>query len=329
MDAQWWFPSLAAFAISFFTSMVGISGAFLLLPIQMSILGFTSPAVSATNLVFNLVAIPAGVYRYWREQRILWPLSFLVVAGTLPGVVVGGFIRLSYLADARRFKLFVGFVLFYMGWRLLAEMWRSREQVVLPVPKDEGNTQILRFTLGILIFQFRQYEYRCRPAGIFVLSLLVGLIGGIYGIGGGSIIAPFFVTFYGLPIHAIAGATLMGTFATSVVGVSFYQLVAPWYQAAGLAVAPDWLLGIRFGLGGIAGMYLGARTQRFIPAGYLKVILALILFGVALGYLWGYVQARSGASYFAAVALLFILAFVYIRARCSKRRNSRASSTRQ
>ena len=55
-----WFPPVAAFVISFFTSMAGISGAFLLLPLQMSVLGFTSPAVSATNLVFNLVATPAG-----------------------------------------------------------------------------------------------------------------------------------------------------------------------------------------------------------------------------------------------------------------------------
>ena len=101
MDAQWWLPPVIAFVISFFTSMVGISGAFLLLPIQISFLGLTGPAVSATNLVFNLIAIPAGVYRYWREKRVLWPLALIVVAGTTPGVIVGGFIRLSVLADAQ------------------------------------------------------------------------------------------------------------------------------------------------------------------------------------------------------------------------------------
>ena len=77
MQASTWFPPAAAFVISFFTSMAGISGAFLLLPLQMSVLGFTSPAVSATNLVFNLVATPAGVYRYGREKRVIWPLALL------------------------------------------------------------------------------------------------------------------------------------------------------------------------------------------------------------------------------------------------------------
>ena len=35
-----WIPPLVAFGISFLTSMGGISGAFLLLPFQMSILGY-------------------------------------------------------------------------------------------------------------------------------------------------------------------------------------------------------------------------------------------------------------------------------------------------
>ena len=42
-------PPMVAFAVSFFTSMGGVSGAFLLLPFQVSVLGFTSPAVSPTN----------------------------------------------------------------------------------------------------------------------------------------------------------------------------------------------------------------------------------------------------------------------------------------
>jgi uncharacterized membrane protein YfcA len=60
-------PPLVAFVISFFTSIAGISGAFLLLPFQMSVLGFTTPAVSATNLLYNVTGTPGGVYRYARR----------------------------------------------------------------------------------------------------------------------------------------------------------------------------------------------------------------------------------------------------------------------
>ena len=48
-------PPLVAFVVSFFTSMGGVSGAFLLLPFQMSFLGYVAPSVSATNQLFNIV----------------------------------------------------------------------------------------------------------------------------------------------------------------------------------------------------------------------------------------------------------------------------------
>jgi uncharacterized membrane protein YfcA len=328
MEAQWWLPPLAAFVISFFTSMVGISGAFLLLPIQISFLGLTGPAVSATNLVFNLIAIPAGVYRYWREKRILWPLALIVVAGTTPGVIVGGFIRLTVLADAERFKAFVGCVLLWVGARMVGDILKSRKKNDAPGAQGESRVYLLKFTARELVFEFRQHQYQCNPGGIFMLSLIVGLIGGIYGIGGGAIIAPFFVAIYGLPVHTIAGATLMGTFATSLVGVGFYQSVAPYYQTHGMLVAPDWALGIRFGLGGIAGMYLGARTQRFIPAVYLKIMLAIILFGVSLAYIWGFLRTHPQFGYAALLLVTAVLAYLWVRRKRALKAKSRAATTR-
>ncbi|MFH2097884.1 MAG: TSUP family transporter, partial [Pseudomonadota bacterium] len=118
--------------------------------------------------------------------------------------------------------------------------------------------------------------------GIMSLSFVVGIVGGIYGIGGGAIIAPFFVSVFGLPVYTVAGAALMGTFVTSVAGVIFYQAIAPFYP--GVSVAPDWLLGLLFGLGGMVGMYLGARAQKFVPARAIKWMLAGIILFTALKY---------------------------------------------
>ena len=117
-----WLPPAVAFGISFFTSMGGVSRAFLLLPFQVSMLGYTAPSVSATNQVFNIVAIPSGVYRYIKEGRMLWPLTVAVIIGTLPGVFIGAWVRIAYLPGPKNFKLFAGFALFYIGWRLLTDI---------------------------------------------------------------------------------------------------------------------------------------------------------------------------------------------------------------
>jgi uncharacterized membrane protein YfcA len=297
VEAEVWVPPLVAFAVSFFTSMAGISGAVLLLPFQMSVLGFTSPAVSPTNLVYNVVAIPSGALRYLRERRMVWPLAWIVVAGTLPGVFVGGFIRLRYLPDPGLFKAFAGCVLLYIAVRLAREVLAGRgnaarerapSTVRLRTSERSPAVNVIEFTRRRLTLEFRNQKYSCGPVGISLLSLAVGLVGGVYGIGGGAIIAPYLVAIYGLPVYVVAGAALLGTFVTSVAGVAFYQVVGPLLVPSSVVAAPDWALGALFGVGGMAGMYLGARTQRFVPSRWIKVLLCLVLVAVAVRYLFDF-----------------------------------------
>lgn len=279
-------PPAISFVLSFFASMSGLSGAFLLLPFQMSVLGYTTPSVSATNQLFNIVAIPSGVLRYMREGRMVWPLTWAVIAGTLPGVVIGAIIRIKFLPDAAEFKLFVGSVLLYIGYRLFKSVrFRSTESDSIKT-QTLGHTKTIEFSLRRISYSFQENTYSAPTIGIFALTLLVGIIGGIYGIGGGAIIAPFFITFFGLPIYTVAGACLMGTFVTSIAGVGIYQVLAYIYPTQ--VIAPDYLLGILFGFGGIAGMYLGALCQKFIPANTLKLILTFFILFTAGKYILEY-----------------------------------------
>jgi uncharacterized membrane protein YfcA len=291
VQAPLWLPPLVAIVVSFFSSMGGISGAVLLLPFQMSVLGFTSPAVSATNLVFNIVAIPGGIYRYSREGRMIQSLTWLVVAGTVPGVVLGQLVRFNWLPDPRPFKAFVGCVLLYIGIRMVREIVRPERRRTTAAGPLSWNVKCIECSLRRLIFEFQGQRYESPTRLIFLISLVVGMVGGIYGIGGGAHNGPGWVAPKGQPVHTIAGATLAGTFITSVAGVVFSQLVAPYFRSKGVNAAPDWLLGALFGAGGLVGIYLGARAQRFIPARWLKLMLSILLTGMGLNYLWGYVAS--------------------------------------
>jgi hypothetical protein len=306
IDVVPWLPPLVAFGISFFTSMSGVSGAFLLLPFQMSFLGYTNPSVSATNQLFNILAIPSGVYRYFKEGRMVWPLTWVVIAGTLPGVFIGAIVRINYLPDPKKFKLFAAIVLLYIGFKMVRDLMKKKAERSNKIDSEKRFQKIVRnyrnkFDVGqnklpsvrITHFNYKRLGYSFYGDrfdipfwGIFLLSFIVGIVGGIYGIGGGSIIAPFFVNYFSLPVYTVAGAALMGTFITSVAGVIFYQTIAPFYPT--MSIAPDWLLGLLFGLGGIPGMYLGARCQKFIPATVIKWMLTSIVFFTALKYLKGF-----------------------------------------
>ncbi|GAB4342502.1 MAG: sulfite exporter TauE/SafE family protein [Desulfobulbaceae bacterium] len=282
-----WLPPLVAFAISFCTSMGGVSGAFMLLPFQVSVLGFTTPAVSATNHLFNIVAIPSGVYRYIREGRMIWPLTWTVILGTLPGVFAGSLIRVVYLPDPRSFKRFAALVLLYIGIRLVREVFSGATPPAAKIPRKtqikEFRVTDQRMTPAAITFTFNDEHFSISTLPLLLLSLTVGVVGGVYGIGGGAIIAPFLVSFFGVPVYTVAGAALAGTLFTSVAGVLFFQVIAPFYPH--MAISPDWLLGLLFGVGGAAGMYCGAKLQRFVPATIIKSILAFAIIFTAIRYL--------------------------------------------
>ncbi|TGE36142.1 sulfite exporter TauE/SafE family protein [Desulfosporosinus fructosivorans] len=306
-------PPIVALFISSLTASAGVSGAFLLLPFQMSVLHYTSPSVSPTNLIYNIVAIPGGLYRFIKEGRMAWPLTWSVVAGTLPGVFFGAWIRIRYLPDAKTFKLFVGLVLLYLGYRLLSEVmgWNKKVKARNKLMQDKFAEQVAklkeenssRIAAGLpaeavvktksiswkrIEYEFWGETYSFGTLSILVLSLAVGLIGGIYGIGGGAIIAPFCVAVLGLPIYTVAGAAMAGTFITSIAGVGYYYILAASGLAGGVAVTPDWKLGILFGVGGLLGTYVGARVQKFLPDKVIKVILTVLILFVSLNYISQY-----------------------------------------
>ncbi len=299
-------PPLVALVVSTFTSMGGVSGAFLLLPFQMSVLGFTTPAVSSTNFVYNIVAIPSGVYRYFKEGRMAWPLTWVVIAGTLPGVFIGYYVRTLYLPDPGTFKLFVGCVLLYVGGKLLLEVisrkdgrkgqnsldrkFAERQEYkkqgrlssgLAGLPSD-AVVRTIRFTLSTIEYGFWGERFRFSVPAMFLLALVVGVIGGTYGIGGGAIIAPFCVAVFHLPVYTVAGAALLGTFLTSVIGVAFYSLLP---AMNGMPTSPDWALGFLFGIGGFAGMNIGARLQKYFPQKFIKPMLGAMIVALAVRYI--------------------------------------------
>jgi uncharacterized membrane protein YfcA len=299
-------PFLVAFFVSLFVASAGVSGAFLLLPFQVSILGFTSPAVSPTNLFYNIVAIPSGVYRYMREKRMAWPLAWVIIIGTLPGIFIGAIIRILYLPDPKNFKFFAGFVLLYIGLRLVQSMLKKNDPAIEKAKAVEERfytnkteksnalendlepapaVKTIKFSLKQYSYSFYGEIFSFNTVGLLLLSSMVGIVGGIYGIGGGAIIAPFLVAFFGLPVYTIAGATLMATFVTSIAGVVFYAGVAPLFAYTGLAIAPDWILGALFGAGGFLGIYCGARLQKYMPSKVIKTILILTLLFIAVRYI--------------------------------------------
>jgi uncharacterized membrane protein YfcA len=244
--------AVVAFCLAIVTTPVGVSGAVFLVPFQISVVHTPSPAVTPTNLIYNLIAIPGALLRFHGERRLGGPLVRLLILGTLPGVVAGAVIRVFLLDSGQAFLLIVAAVLIPLG------AWLA----LVAVPKPAG------------------FPNRNRRRQIVALSLGVGTIGGVYGIGGGSILGPILVGF-GFSVFEVAPAALAATFLTSFAGVIAYALIS---LGASGDIAPEWALGAGMGIGGLAGAYLGARLQSRLPEVLLRRGLGVLALALGARY---------------------------------------------
>lgn len=241
----------AGLAISVVTAPAGVSGAVFLLPVQLSVLHVPNPAVTPTNLLYNVIAGPGALARHARTGAVRSPLAGLLVAGALPGVVLGAIARVHLVADADLFRLCAAVVLGPLGaWLLLPR--RTRERVRPSLPRK-----------AIVAFAFA-----------------AGLVGGVYGIGGGSLLSPVLVG-AGLPVALVAPAALLSTFATSIAGCVAFAVMS--LSTPG-EIAPDWTLGIACGLGGLTGGYLGAAFAPRLPERLLRHLLGVLALALAVLY---------------------------------------------
>jgi uncharacterized membrane protein YfcA len=110
----------------------------------------------------------------------------------------------------------------------------------------------------------------------------VGCVGGIYGIGGGSILAPILIGSGRRPAE-VAPAALASTFVISVAGVITFTILSIHQHGS---VAPDWPTGIALGVGGLAGAYTGARIQSRMPDVLIRRLVGILVVAIGARYLW-------------------------------------------
>jgi uncharacterized protein len=116
---------------------------------------------------------------------------------------------------------------------------------------------------------------------------VVGVVGGVYGIGGGSIIAPLLIG-AGRSPRQVAPATLAAALVTSIVGVATFIVLSSSHHGS---VAPDWGVGAALGPGGLVGGYLGALAQPRLPDQVIRHTLGVAV--VAIGARYAYLAAKD------------------------------------
>ncbi len=273
VEVAWYIPPLFTMCLSFFTGMAGLSGAFLIMPFQVEVLGYVTPSVSATNQFYNFISIPNSLYRYYKEKRLLMPLSLAILCGLVPGSILGTAIRAFILTDQSDFRIYSFFIFLYLTFNMTRDYLRKDTQKTKP--KDPYSLKIIENTLEKCTFSFDGKTYSYKVRSIVLLTAAIATIGTSYGIGGGVFLAPLILYYFRIPVYITAAPMLLLTLASSFISVSCSTIFALFFPSNGLM--PDFMLGALFGIGGLIGMTAAARVQKYVPESKIKLMLIIAL----------------------------------------------------
>lgn len=289
--------------------VVGEASGIFALPYSMSVLQFTSAHVSPTTQLLTFLNPFGALFGFRRERQWNLDLALWVCLGGALGGLVGPFLRVLLLAEPRPFKALVGVALGVMGAHLCYEAtpWflaRARRQRVLDakftnaaearraaglapsgLPADVRIATVAKSSRHLTI-EFWGETWRLSVLLLFLVGLGVGVAASTLGVGGGFLLVPIFATLYGLPMYVLVAATIPYVITLSAVGLVTYSIVVP--ALTGAVSQPEWAWGFFAAAGGILGSWCAAKTQKFVPERFLKVMLGGVTGVTGILYLVDY-----------------------------------------
>jgi uncharacterized membrane protein YfcA len=240
--------------------LLGIGGSFLMTPVQyMVFTGMGIPADAAIKLAFGtnlLVVLPTAASGAWRHNKngsVLWGVATII--GTLGMFAAFGGATLAAIIPGTALKIAFGAVILLSSIRMLV----ARPQLPEQEPKD--NVWLL---IG--------------------WAIPIGIVTGIIGIGGGTVIVPVMILVLEFKIHQAVATSLAIMMFTSIGGVAGYIINGwvvpglPPYSVDYVNLSSWFLLAVS----SIGMAQVGAIIAHRMPPVMLRYIFIVIMFYLGL-----------------------------------------------
>lgn len=192
---------IVGFIAGAFGSLLGLGGgvivvpALLLLPMVLAdVPSLTSQAAAGTSLATMIVTGISSVIAYGKQRTMDVKSGFIFLIGIAPGAILGTFVSRLLPTDA--FLIYFGFFMLLIA---LSLFFRPQQHKEKEVEKAYWRTGI--DDTG------KPYAYGFSYPTAIIISVVVGFLSSLFGVGGGAIMVPVMMLLFGFPIK-IATALL-------------------------------------------------------------------------------------------------------------------------
>lgn len=243
-------------AIGVVLGALGGGGAVLTVPAMVYLLGLPVPEATAASLFVVGAAALVGAGSHARNRTVRWQLGLVVAGASLPAAWLG-----ARLAEGLDDTVVMGGFAAVLGAAAVAMVSGSLESTRAgrPTAADRGDGP------------------SCCPgrlALVLATGVGVGVLTGVFGVGGGFLVVPALVLLVRLPMPAAVGTSLLVIGASSAAA-----LAARVLSPAGLSV--PWPVVLPFLAAAVAGAWAGRAVAAGRSPRALRRAFALLLVGVA------------------------------------------------
>jgi len=247
--------------------MIGAGGGFIIVPVLLLFFKVPHQMAVGTSLCVVFLNAASGSYSYIKQKMVDWRAAPIFALATIPGAIIG--VYFSAQLSGKVFNIIFGISLLILSLYLIInpEKRKNLNEENKPIKKK-------RFYIErtILSSDGHKYSYSYHEPAGFLLSMVVGFISSLLGIGGGIIHVPALIQLFSFPAHVAIASSHFILALTAFVG------------ALGHIIVGDVLVkeAIYMGAGVVIGAQFGAKLAKKIRAPLLVRLLALALLAVGI-----------------------------------------------
>lgn len=261
---------LIGIAAAFTGSLVGLGGGAILVPSLLVLNQYSEAFAWATpqtivglSLIVMIFTAWSSASSYYKAGRVDVQSGLWFLLGSIPGGIIGSWLNQFFDTDA--FFIYFGVMMIIISLLFLLKRREPSEKLTA------GKSLSRTFTLD-----GKTHTYTIAIVPAFFISLLVGMISGLFGLGGGSIMVPAMILLFGFPAHIATATSMFMIFFVSIIGAGTHVVLGHIVWEYVLFFIPGAWIGGK--LGAMVNQQLNSRALEWI----LRIV--LIVIGIRMIY---------------------------------------------
>ena len=247
---------IAGLAGGFLSGLFGVGGGLVMVPLLMWLAKVDQRKASATSLIAVIPAAITGAIGYGLGGRINFTIAAIMGVGAIVGAPIGTWLLRT---------LSLG----WLRWLLIGMIVLSAIRMLTLIPSRED----------ALTFTQEHYFY------LVLIGLVMGVASGLFGIGGGIIIVPIMMAFFGVSDLTAKGTSLVAMIPGAIVG-TYTNL------RSGIVKVKE---GLTVGFAAVVASYAGVSLAFLLPAHAASLIFGIFLLLLAARLTQQHLTAQRAA----------------------------------